>query len=218
MTISNILFDLDGTLTDPAEGIVRCIQHSLCVLEIDCPSYEELTRFIGPPLREVFVTVCGSSDPELIERAVAVFRERFSTIGLFENTPYTSVSQMLQELSDHQLYVATSKPQVYAEKILKHFSLADHFIEIHGNDLEGKLDDKADLLQELLNRHGLVPGNTIMVGDRKHDCIAAKRNGLLSLGVTYGYGTREELTAAGVDYLCDSPAEVVQTIKSLSLS
>ena len=218
MKISNILFDLDGTLTDPGEGIFRCIEHSLTTLEVACPPRDELARFIGPPLREMFITFRGSSDPEWIERAVAIYRERFSTIGLFENTPYETVSQMLQDLSSHELYVATSKPQVYAEKILKHFSLADHFVEIHGNDLEGKLDDKADLLQDLLDRRELDPRNTVMVGDRKHDVLAAKRNGVLSLGVTYGYGSREELEAAGADYLCESPAEVVQQIRLLSLA
>ena len=130
--IRNVLFDLDGTLTDPAEGIVRCIQHSLTTLNVSCPPAEELTRYIGPPLREVFVSICNSSDEVLVERAVGVFRERFSTIGLFENTPYPQVSQMLLALqSRYKLFVATSKPQVYAERILAHFSLADHFIEIH---------------------------------------------------------------------------------------
>ncbi|HEV8370830.1 MAG TPA: HAD hydrolase-like protein [Pyrinomonadaceae bacterium] len=212
--LTNVLFDLDGTLTDPAEGIVRCIQHSLTTLNICCPPPEELTRYIGPPLREVFGLVCNSSDDLLVERAVAVFRERFSTIGLFENTPYTDVSQMLIELRSkaYQLFVATSKPQVFAEKILRHFSLADHFIEIHGNDLEGRLDDKAELLRELLERRELRAEETIMVGDRKHDVIAAKRNGVMSLGVTYGYGTKDELVEAGVDYLCHSPLEVVSQI------
>ncbi len=216
MTITNVLFDLDGTLTDPAEGIFRCIEYSLTTLEVTCPPREELARFIGPPLREMFVTFRGSSDPEWIERAVAIYRERFSTIGLFENSPYDNVSQMLQQLSSHQLYVATSKPQVYAEKILKHFSLADHFIAIHGNDLEGKLDDKADLVRDLLERRGLVPEESIMVGDRKHDVIAAKKNGVKSLGVTYGYGSRNELVEAGADYLCATPVEVVQQIRSLT--
>ena len=125
--IRNVLFDLDGTLTDPAEGIVRCIQHSLSTLDIYCPPAEELTRYIGPPLREVFVSICESTDETLVERAVTVFRERFSTIGLYENTPYADVPRMLTTLrSDYQLFVATSKPQVYAEKILNHFSLADH--------------------------------------------------------------------------------------------
>ena len=215
--LTNVLFDLDGTLTDPAEGIVRCIQHSLSTLNICCPPPEELTRYIGPPLRETFASVCKSSDAHLIERAVAVFRERFSTIGLFENAPYADVSQMLIELNSksYRLFVATSKVQVFAERILRHFSLAEHFVEIHGNDLEGSLDDKADLLKELLERRELRPEETIMVGDRKHDVIAAKKNGILSLGVTYGYGSRDELVEAGADYLCDAPLKVVAHINCL---
>ena len=216
--IRNVLFDLDGTLTDPAEGIVRCIQHSLTRLAICCPPHEELTRFIGPPLREVFVSVCNSSDQELIERAVAIFRERFSTIGLFENTPYPEVPPMLSRLqSDYRLFVATSKPQVYAEKILNHFLLSDHFVEIHGNDLEGRLDDKAELVKELLDRRNLDPNETIMVGDRMHDIVAATKNEMMSLGVTYGYGSQEELVDAGVHYLCGSPLEVAAQIERLGM-
>src|SRR5215470_14406502 len=111
----NVLFDLDGTLTDPAEGIVRCIQHSLTKLEIACPPADELKRYIGPPLRGVFASICNSVDEILIERAVAAFRERFSTVGLFENTPYPEVANMLSELQSNsfRLFVATSKPQVF---------------------------------------------------------------------------------------------------------
>ena len=218
--VTNVLFDLDGTLTDPAEGIVRCIQHSLAKLQISCPPAEELTRYIGPPLREVFVSVCNSADEVLIERAVAVFRERFSTVGLFENIPYPAVPDMLQRLNSnsHRLFVATSKPQVFAERILHHFSLANHFEEIHGNDLEGRLDDKAELVRELLVNRSLDPRETIMIGDRKHDVIAAKRNGLASIGVTYGYGSSDELLAAGANYLCHSPTEVVSLISTRLLS
>jgi phosphoglycolate phosphatase len=217
--ITNVLFDLDGTLTDPAEGIIRCIQYSLTKLEISCPPREELACYIGPPLREVFVSICNSPDEAFVERAVAVFRERFSTIGLFENTPYAEVSQMLSDFKSksYRLFVATSKPQVFAERILKHFSLTDYFIEIQGNDLEGRLDDKAQLVRDLVTRRSLIPEETIMVGDRKHDVNAAKRNGLISLGVTYGYGSREELFEAGVDYICDSPLEVVAKIETIRM-
>jgi phosphoglycolate phosphatase len=214
--ITNILFDLDGTLTDPAEGIVRCLQHSLATLDVACPPVDELTRYIGPPLREAFISIANSSDEVFVERAVAVFRERFSTIGLFENTPYPEVPQMLTDLSSYQLYVATSKPQTYAEKILCHFSLAEHFIEIHGNDMEGSLDDKAELLRDLLKRRKLLPEETIMVGDRKHDVLAAKRNGVAALGVTWGYGSKEELVEAKVDYLCATPVEVVEQIVNIA--
>jgi phosphoglycolate phosphatase len=212
----NLFFDLDGTLTDPAEGIVRCIQYSLATLQISCPPDEELTRYIGPPLRETFISLFNSADPVLIERAIAIFRERFSTVGLFENIPYSEVPTMLQQLNSgsYRLFVATSKPQVFAQRILQHFGLADHFEEICGNDLEGNLDDKAELLRQLLVNRSLDPTETVMVGDRKHDVIAAKSNGLVSVGVTYGYGSSEELIEAGVDYLCHSPAEVASLICS----
>jgi phosphoglycolate phosphatase len=213
--IKNILFDLDGTLTDPKEGITGCIRYALERLSQPCPSTDELASFIGPPLRETFASICIPVDDEtLVERAVSLFRERFSTIGLYENQVYEGVPEMLSKLRplSYRLFVATSKPEIYARKILDHFSLASHFVEIHGNELNGRLDDKADLLTELIERHALIPSETVMVGDRQHDIIAAKRNGLLSLGVTYGYGPREELQEAGADLLCDSPAEVVECV------
>jgi len=215
----NVLFDLDGTLTDPAEGIVRCIQHALATLEISCPPDDELTSYIGPPLRETFVSLCKSADHVLIERAIAIFRERFSTVGLFENAPYSEVPSMVEQLNSdsYRLFVATSKPQVFAERILQHFGLADHFEEICGNDLEGSLDDKAELLRQLLVNRSLDPTETVMVGDRRHDVVAAKRNGLISIGVTYGYGSSNELTEAGVDYLCHTPTDVVSLISNGSV-
>jgi phosphoglycolate phosphatase len=210
----NVLFDLDGTLTDPAQGIVRCIQYSLARLQVSCPPEDELKSYIGPPLRQTFISLCNSADHVLIEHAIAIFRERFSTVGLYENIPYSDVPTMLQQLNSdsYRLFVATSKPKVFAERILQHFELADHFEEICGNDLEGSLDDKAELLRQLLVNRSLDPKETVMVGDRKHDVIAAKSNGLISIGVTYGYGSPSELTDAGVDYLCDSPTEVASVI------
>jgi phosphoglycolate phosphatase len=218
--IRNILFDLDGTLTDPAEGIVRCIQYSLATLNLSCPSSTELTSYIGPPLRQCFTAICNSSDKVLIERAISLYRERFSTIGLFENTVYADVPQMLAELQSmsYRLFVATSKPKVYAEKILQHFSLERYFVEIHGNELDGRLDDKAELIRELLERHRLLSNETVMVGDRKHDVIAAKRNAVSSLGVTYGYGSKEELIEAGVELFCHNPLEIVSQIMKLEFS
>jgi phosphoglycolate phosphatase len=215
--IRNVLFDLDGTLTDPAEGIIRCIQHSLQTLNLACPPPAELVSYIGPPLRLSFATLCRSSDVDLVERAVEIFRERFSTVGLFENFVYADVSQTLAQLQSqsYRLFVATSKPQIYAERILQRFALADYFVEIHGNELDGRLDDKAEMIRELLLQHGLSPQETIMVGDRHHDVVAAKRNQVLSLGVTYGYGSRDELTESGADHICDSPLEIVSLIDGL---
>jgi phosphoglycolate phosphatase len=218
MNIQNILFDLDGTLTDPAEGIIKCYEHSLSRLNVSVPPPEELAKFIGPPIRATFAAVLQSSDCSLIEEAVAIYRERFSTVGLFENSVYEGVPRMLTELqtAGHKLFVATSKPQVFAERILNHFSLDSYFIKVHGNELNGRLDDKADLVSELIAEHHLRRNETMMVGDRRHDIAAAKRNCITSLGVTYGYGSEEELTEAGADDVCHQPEEVVQLINRKS--
>ena len=214
--ITNVIFDLDGTLTDPAEGIVRCIQYSLGRLSIRCPAAEELTQYIGPPLRDTFASICGTTDKQLVEQAISIFRERFSTTGLFENSPYPQVPKMLASLHrDFSLFIATSKPQVFAARILDHFSLAEYFNEIQGNDMEGRLDDKAEMLKELIHRRELRATETIMVGDRMHDVLAAKKNNVMSLGVTYGYGSKKELVDAGVQYLCTTPMEVVTQVRLL---
>jgi phosphoglycolate phosphatase len=218
MSIQHILFDLDGTLTDPAEGIIKCYQYSLGRLNASCPSSEVLSAFIGPPIRATFAEVLETSDDALIEQAVAIYRERFSTIGLFENMVYEGVPEMLAELqaAGYKLFVATSKPQVFAQRVLNHFSLGGYFVKVHGNELNGRLDDKAELVSELLTEHRLRPSETVMVGDRWHDVAAAKRNHLQSLGVTYGYGSEEELMKAGADHLCRRPAEIVRLITEVS--
>jgi phosphoglycolate phosphatase len=215
MSMRNILFDLDGTLTDPAEGIIKCYQYSLGRLNVRCPPPEELAAFIGPPIRATFAEALNACDESLIEQAVTIYRERFSTVGLFENSIYEGVPEMLSALQStgFKLFVATSKPKIYAERILIHFSLDGYFIKVHGNELNGRLDDKADLVSELISEHGLRPDETLMIGDRRHDVAAAKRNNISSLGVTYGYGSEDELMKAGVDHICHSPAEIVRLIK-----
>ena len=214
MSIQYILFDLDGTLTDPGEGIIKCYQYSLDRLNARCPPSEELAAFIGPPIRATFAQVLDTSDDSLIEQAVTLYRERFSTVGLFENMIYEGVPEMLKELqtSGYKLFIATSKPGVYAERILTHFSLDGYFIKAHGNELNGRLDDKAELVSELIAEHIMTQDETLMVGDRWHDISAAKRNHIASLGVTYGYGSEEELTKACADHICHSPAEIVRLI------
>jgi phosphoglycolate phosphatase len=214
MKIKNILFDLDGTLTDPAEGIIKCYQYSLGRLNKQCPPPEELAAFIGPPIRATFAAALQSSDTSLIEQAVSLYRERFSTIGLFENKVYEGVPKMLEELQTrgYKLFVATSKPEVFAERVLSHFSLDSYFIKVHGNELNGRLDDKAELVSELLTQYRLRPEESVMVGDRRHDIAAAKGNRMSSIGVTYGYGSEEELVEAGADRICHNPAELVSLI------
>jgi phosphoglycolate phosphatase len=214
-SIRTIFFDLDGTLTDPLEGIAGCIRYSLEQLEIPCPPNKELASYIGPPLRQSFAAICRSDDSDLIERAIALYRERFSTIGLYENTIYAGVPEMLSGLRglSLDLFVATSKPEVYARRIVEHFAFDSYFTDVRGNELGGRLDNKADLLHELLESQGLSPEETIMVGDRKHDVLAAQAHGIRSLGVTYGYGSLEELQDAGADIICDSPLAVLEYIR-----
>jgi phosphoglycolate phosphatase len=214
--IRTVFFDLDGTLTDPLEGIAGCIRHSLEQLDIPCPPNEELASYIGPPLRQSFAAICRSDDGELIERAIELYRERFSTIGLFENAVYDGVPEMLSGLRDlsYNLFVATSKPEVYARRIVEHFAFDSYFTDVRGNELGGRLDNKADLLHELLQAQGLSPDETVMVGDRKHDVLAAQAHGIRSVGVTYGYGSLEELQDAGADVICDSPLAVLEYIRA----
>lgn len=216
--IKNLLFDLDGTLTDPFEGITNCLRYALEKLGCPCPGSRELSVYIGPPLRRNFAALLGSEDPETVERAVSLYRERFAELGLYENAVYPGVASMLDELraSSYNLFVATSKMRAFAEKILEHFGLSSYFVEVCGAEPDGRLDDKADLLRELLKTHRLDTARTLMVGDRKHDVAAAKRNGVRALGVTYGYGSAEELREAGADIICESPSSVVSAVKDFS--
>jgi phosphoglycolate phosphatase len=209
--INNVLFDLDGTLTDPREGITRCIQYALEKLGRPVPLQSELEAYIGPPLRGTFAALLKSNDVEPVETAVRFYRERFSAIGLYENELYAGVPLMLESLraASLRLFVATSKVGIYAERILAHFGIARFFDGVYGSTLDGRFDDKAELLSHLLDRESLAATETVMVGDREHDVFAARHNRILALGITYGYGTRRELTAAGADALCDSPAGIV---------
>jgi phosphoglycolate phosphatase len=210
MPIRNLLFDLDGTLTDPAEGITRCYRFALEGLGHPPLPRTELLRFIGPPMRENFAAVLGAVDRELIERAVALYRKRFARVGLYENRVYPGVREMLSVLraADFRLFVATSKVTQYSALILEHFRLAEFFVSIHGATPDGSLDDKADLIARLLRLEEIDAAESVMIGDREHDVRAARRNGVRSVGVTYGYGSRAELSGAGANFICRTPTEV----------
>jgi phosphoglycolate phosphatase len=209
----NILFDLDGTLTDPADGITGSILHALERIGAPIPGSAELRACIGPPLRSSFSALLGTSDPVAIEQAVALYRERFTPIGIFENRVYDGVHEMLAALRDRgaRLFVATSKPQPFAERIIAHFAL-EGFAGIYGSALDGSLDDKAELVRRLIAREELDAGRTWMVGDRSHDIIAAGANGISGIGVLYGYGTREELEGAGATEIVETPGEITEVI------
>jgi phosphoglycolate phosphatase len=216
MPIRNLLFDLDGTLTEPAEGITRSYQFALEGLGLPARTRAELLKFIGPPMRQNFVEMLGTDDAALIERAVALYRERFARVGWSENAVYPGVREMLAELKAEglRLYVATSKLTRFSVQILEHFRLAQFFVAVHGAAADASLDDKALLVARLLREEGLDASASLMIGDREHDIRAARKNGVRALGVAYGYGSREELEAAGADFICDSPAQLAALIRS----
>jgi phosphoglycolate phosphatase len=206
-----LLFDLDGTLTDPRPGIVGSIRHALERMERASPPDDVLATFIGPPLRATFAGLLDTTSPELIERAVALYRERFGTIGLFENEVYPGVPEMLAAAGAlaPAAFVATSKPAVYAERIVKHFGLDHHFARVYGSELAGRFEDKSELLPHLLAAEAIAPGAAVMIGDRSVDVLAARAAGIRSIGVLWGYGSAAELTEAGADALCASPGDLL---------
>jgi len=205
-----ILFDLDGTLTDPREGITRSIAYALERMGLPPPPLDDLTFAIGPPLRKSLARLLGDETPVHVERALALYRERFADVGLFENAVYDGISETLHALAARgaTLYVATSKPRVYAERIVRHFALDSHFEAIHGCELDGTREDKRDLLAHLLPHHGLAPVEAAMIGDRGADMVAARHHGVRAVGALWGYGTREELEQAGAQSLCARPSEL----------
>ena len=208
--MTTILFDLDGTLTDPREGITRSIAHALERLGIEAPPLASLTFAIGPPLRASLARLIGSDAPGDVERALALYRERFADIGIFENRPYDGIAEVLAALRARgaTLHVATSKPAVYAVRIVERFGLAPHFVAVHGCELDGTRENKRELIAHLMPRHGIVPRDAAMVGDRGADMEAARHHGLRAVGALWGYGSREELLEGGAQVLCAGPDEL----------
>jgi phosphoglycolate phosphatase len=208
-----IYFDLDGTLTDPKPGITRSIQYALQRLDHPTmPTEDELTWCIGPPLRASFVRLLGAETSA--DLAVSYYRERFSDIGLYENGVYDGIGEVLTSLcaSGHRLFVATSKPHVFAERIIDHFGLRDHFERVFGSELDGTRVDKSHLLEYALKQASVDPSKTLMIGDRSHDMVGAVNNGMKGIGVLYGYGSRDELLEAGAHHVCATPGAILDCI------
>jgi phosphoglycolate phosphatase len=205
-----IYFDLDGTLTDPKIGITRSIQYALGRLDHHTiPTEDELTWCIGPPLRASFAKLLGSDNSA--DLALSFYRERFSDIGLYENGVYAGVADVLTALgkSGHRLFVATSKPAVFAERIIDHFGLRHHFERVFGSELDGTRVDKSHLLEYALKAAAVDPSRAAMIGDRSHDMIGAKNNGMRGVGVLYGYGSKDELMKAGALHVCATPQAIL---------
>jgi phosphoglycolate phosphatase len=209
-SLYSAFFDLDGTLTDPKPGITRCIQYALERLGFPVPSENDLVWCIGPPLHASMKKFVGTD--ELAHRAVELYRERFRDVGLYENEVYAGIEQTLAKVAagGRRMFVATSKPKVYADRIVEHFGLSRHFEHIFGSELNGKRADKADLLAYALTEARLDPARAIMIGDRSHDVVGARKNGMKAIGVLYGYGSLAELMDAGADHLCAAHPDVVQ--------
>jgi len=215
----NLLFDLDGTLTDSRPGILACIRNALERAGVEPPSEEELQHYIGPPLRHSFAQLLAAeADALCVTEAIAAYRERFTETGMFENAVYDQIPAALDELASRgaQLYVATSKPRIYAERILEHFGLADRFVAVFGAELDGRLSDKSEIIEHVLRSAGLDPEGTVMIGDREHDMLGAVRNNVYPAGVLWGYGSEKELKNAGAKQLLSAPAEIPKLLSRAS--
>lgn len=206
------LFDLDGTLTDPAIGITNSVMYALRKFDIEVKDRSELYPFIGPPLDYSFMTFFGFTK-EQADLAIKYYRENFSSTGLFENEVYDGVPEMLSELKNRgvKIALATSKPYEFSIKILKHFDLYQHFDFFGAATMDGKISKKEDVIAKLLEDMGVADrSELLMIGDRYHDIDGAKANNLDSAGVLWGYGSKEELENAGADYILNGPADILE--------
>ena len=209
-----VLFDLDGTLTDPGEGITNSVDFALSKYGIETKDKRELYKFIGPPLKDSFMKYYGF-DEEKAEEAIAFYREYFRDSGIFENRVYDDVEDMLTKLyaDGKTIVLATSKPEEFALRILEHFGLRKYFSVVAGASMDSSRSKKGDVIAYALSMCENIDKNTaVMIGDREHDIIGAKENGLKSIGVLYGYGDENELKTAGANYIASTPLDILKLI------
>ena len=206
-----ILFDLDGTITDSGEGIINCVIYALERFGLPIPERDSLRYFVGPPLHESFIK--QGVPAERAEEAVAVYRERYVPTGMFENSPYPGIREVLETLKSkgHTLYVASSKPEWMCIEILKHFDLDQYFEQICGATMDTSRTNKEAVIAYLIEQNG-KPDNMIMVGDTKFDVIGAKFHGIPCVGVSWGYGTIEEMQEAGAASVVFSMEELLEAL------
>lgn len=211
-----LLFDLDGTLTDNYLGIARSIAYALQRLDTPIPDDATLRRCVGPPLRESFRWLLGTDDATLVEQAIALYRERFAEVGWRENVVYDGIPEAFATLAGGaaRIFVCTSKPEIYARRIVTLFGFSEHLAGVYGVDLAGSLDDKVKLLAHLVAAEKLDAAHVIMIGDRAHDIRAARMNGTRSAGVLWGYGSRDELE--GADAFVAVPAELPYVLAAMA--
>ena len=212
-----IFLDLDGTITNPAEGITRCFEYALNHFGIQVESRSQLEQFIGPPLRQSFQEGFGFDD-EKATLAIAKYRERFIPTGMYENEVYPGMEDALEKLKEagKVLIVATSKPEHMAKKILEQFGVDGYFDDICGSCDDANRNEKDEVIRYALEKHEITElDDVLMVGDRKFDVIGAGKCGLKCMGVLYGFGDREELEAAGATYVAETVEDMARIIVSL---
>lgn len=209
-----ILFDLDGTLTDPGEGITNSVAYALNKYGITVSDKKELYRFIGPPLHESFEEYYDFSQEKAMQ-AVAYYREYFTQTGIYENQVYDGIQDLLESLKEagKKVILATSKPEPFAKQILEYFHLSDYFDFAAGSNMDGTRTRKADVIGYTLESCQISEySKVVMIGDRKHDVLGAAQFGIDTIGVLYGYGSEEELKSAGAVYLAERPEHILQFI------
>ncbi len=218
MRYNHILFDLDGTLTDPREGITKAVQYALGQHGIHVNDLSELESFIGPPLQATFTEKYHFSEAEAWE-AVLSYREYYKDTGLYENEVYGGIRELLDMLlsQGRGLYVATSKPTVFAETVLEHFQLSGYFSMVCGSELDGTRSAKTEVIQHVLDTCRIQPPAAVMIGDRKHDMIGARNCGIHSIAAGYGYGSEEELAACEPTYYYKTVEEMLRSFASLAV-
>ena len=223
----DVLIDLDGTITDPQSGIIMSVQYALRKLDCAVPEAATLTWVIGPPLRDTFPTL--GVPAEQVEQALMHYRLNYTGKGaaagsrqathptMFDATVYADIPEALAQLkaAGHRLIVCTSKPHVYARPILEHFKLAHFYSAIHGSELDGRNDDKADLIAHIIRTEAVDPTGAVMIGDRKFDVLGAKSNGIPCIGALWGYGSKDELTDACATSLCAAPGDLSDHVAAI---
>ncbi|EOL48735.1 HAD hydrolase, family IA [Enterococcus phoeniculicola] len=210
-----IFFDLDGTLIDSSEGIFSSILFAAERLNLEYPNSELLRKFIGPPLKTSFEKYLGL-DEKSANKAVHAYREYYAKKGMYQIKPYDGIKEVLEALSiEKNVYIATSKPEIFAKEILEYLGFSDYFVGIYGADLDGKRSEKSEVISHVLSRHPEIK-QAVMIGDRKHDMVGGKRNNLATLGVLYGFGSEKELLSAGADQLARVPSDILDKLKKIN--
>lgn len=214
----SLLFDLDGTLLDSAPGILSSLHSVTQQLISSSFSEDDLRPYIGSGLREIFPVLLDTNEPEIIEEAVRLFREHYLASGMYVAKPFPGIIDVLSKLKEsglYNMYIATAKYRSAAIEVAKAFKIDKYFNEVYGPEAGGLYDDKADLVEYIVGRHSIKAEDACMIGDRRHDILAAKRNNIRAVGVTYGYGTLPELKEAGALHICESTSDILKLVDTI---